>query len=56
MEKGKKRRHFYGSDRERLERNIREAIERFGWLEVEQTIVSNNPQWVILVEYIEKQG
>lgn len=54
MEKEKKRRHFRGMDLKVLERNIQEAIDQFGWQEVEQTITSKNPQWVILVEYYEK--
>ena len=53
--KQKKKQYFHGPNLNQLERNIQEAIDQFGWQEVEQTITSNTPQWVILVEYFEKK-
>lgn len=54
MENEKKKSYFRGFNKDRLERNIQEAINQFSWQEVVQTTMSNNPEWVILVEYYEK--
>ena len=54
LKEGEKRKVYRGLNQLQLEANIVEDIEKYGWIVVSESTLSNNPEWVMEVIYLEK--